>query len=213
MSQNLLAIERAFLENDVVKASLKLDEIKTINSQIENGQKVKFLKSLELAKVVRASYEWFMGEDGQRIASEEGINWNAEKFGLSVFGWQKSYFHKMLRTSKLDQQVVDDFKMVCDDHESQGEPMNRTIESLLKYAKEVENANNGGGDSNEDAQPVTPPSQNWATFSFVGEDGNKVNVKINSNGDVKSSSQDRVAIFSALTKFYNVFENASMNQQ
>ena len=148
--QNLLTIERAFLSIPAVKQGLKLAEFKTLQRNVENAQKKKFDTTLELSKVVLNAFNWFKSTEGQALCSEEGISWNAEDFGLKVFGFQKSYFYKLTRAGKLDDQVIVDFKLKCTELESAGETPNRSLEGLLKYAKELEQGASGSGNEGEE---------------------------------------------------------------
>ena len=142
---NLLTIERAFLSIPAVKQGLKLAEFKTLQRNVENAQKKKFDSTLDLSKVVLASFEWFKSAEGQALCSEEGISWNSEEFASKVFGFQKSFFYKLTRAGKLTTELVDEFKRKCTELESEGQTPNRSLEGLLKYAKEVEVANTTGG--------------------------------------------------------------------
>lgn len=142
---NLLTIERAFLSIPAVKQGLKLAEFKTLQRNVENAQKKKFDSTLDLSKVVLASFEWFKSAEGQALCSEEGISWNSEEFASKVFGFQKSFFYKLTRAGKLTAELVDEFKRKCTELESEGQVPNRSLEGLLKYAKEVETSNTTGG--------------------------------------------------------------------
>lgn len=142
---NLLTIERAFLSLPQVKQGLKLAEFKTIQRSVENAQKRKFDSTLELSKVVLASFDWFKSAEGQALCSEEGISWTSEEFANKVFGFQKSFFYKLTRAGKLTDEFIEEFKRKCVELESEGQVPNRTLEGLLKYAKEVEVANTTGG--------------------------------------------------------------------
>ena len=142
---NLLTIERAFLSIPAVKQGLKLAEFKTLQRNVENAQKKKFDSTLDLSKVVLASFEWFKSAEGQALCSEEGISWNSEEFASKVFGFQKSFFYKLTRAGKLTAELVDEFKRKCTELESDGQVPNRSLEGLLKYAKEVETSNTTGG--------------------------------------------------------------------
>jgi len=144
---NLLTIERAFLSIPAVKQGLKLAEFKTLQRSVENAQKKKFDTTLDLSKVVLGAFNWYKSNEGQALCSEEGISWTSEEFGLKVFGFQKSYFYKLTRAGKLTKELVDEFKLKCTELESEGETPNRSLEGLLKYAKEVEQVANGGGQS------------------------------------------------------------------
>jgi len=165
---NLLSIEQAFLSLPQVKQALNLQEIRSIQRTIVNAKKKKFEQTLTLSKLVGSVVTWFGSEEGKRICAEEGITWSNEQIGLKVFGWQKSFFYKVVKASKLKEGVVDTFKTKCDQLEAQGEEPNRSLEGLLKYAKQVENEAQGGGqdvDANggNEAQVDTRPK---AFFTF-----------------------------------------------
>jgi hypothetical protein len=189
---NLLTIERAFLSIPAVKQGLKLAEFKTLQRSVENAQKKKFDTTLDLSKVVLGAFNWYKSNEGQAICSEEGICWTSEEFGLKVFGFQKSYFYKLTRAGKLEDQVITDFKLKCTELESEGETPNRSLEGLLKYAKEAEQVATGGGQGEGDgdtkegeseAQVSTRPQVVWS-FEYKPE-GTKI--QIMSDGSVKMS--------------------------
>jgi hypothetical protein len=92
----LLAIESAFLRQSDVASALNLSEIRSIQRTIQNGQKKKFEQSLTLSHHVRTAFEWFQSEGGKAKLREEGITWTTEQFGQKVFGWQKSFFYKLI---------------------------------------------------------------------------------------------------------------------
>ena len=181
---NLLTIERAFLSLPQVKQGLKLAEFKTLQRNVENAQKRKFDGTLDLSKVVLASFEWFKSAEGQALCSEEGISWSSEDFANKVFGYQKSFFYKLTRAGKLEAHLVDEFKRKCTELESEGQTPNRTLEGLLKYAKEVETSTSEGGQGEGDgegkgegeneAQVSTRPQVVWS-FEYKPE-GTKIQV-------------------------------------
>lgn len=190
---NLLTIERAFLSLPQVKQGLKLAEFKTLQRNVENAQKRKFDGTLDLSKVVLTAFEWFKSAEGQALCSEEGISWTSEEFANKVFGYQKSFFYKLTRAGKLEAHLVDEFKAKCTELEAEGQTPNRTLEGLLKYAKEVEVSNNTGGQGEGDgegkaegeneAQVSTRPQVVWS-FEYKPE-GTKIQVL--SDGSVKMS--------------------------
>lgn len=149
---NLLTIERAFLSIPAVKQGLKLAEFKTLQRSVENAQKKKFDTTLDLSKVVLGAFNWYKSNEGQALCNEEGISWTSEEFGLKVFGFQKSYFYKLTRAGKLDDHLITEFKLKCTELEAEGETPNRSLEGLLKYAKEVEQAATGGGAGEGDGE-------------------------------------------------------------
>lgn len=220
---NLLSIEQAFLSLPQVKQALNLQEIRAVQRTIVNAKKKKFEQTLTLSKLVGSVVTWFGSDEGQRLCAEEGITWSNEQIGLKVFGWQKSFFYKVVKASKLKDEVVDTFKAKCDELESQGEEPNRSLEGLLKFAKQVENGAQGGGQdeqgegSGEGAQVETRPK---VVFSFEYRPhpeaqtpmtfNEPVKVTILSNGEIKVKAPEGVDA-EAYAKNVVWFFNQSIN--
>jgi len=135
---NLLQIEADFLNNSEVRQHVRLDRIQSLQADVTDAKKVKFEKSLKLADIVKNSHVWFNSEDGKRKMQEEGITWNIEDFSNKVFGWQKSYFFKMLKVGTLKAEnpdVVSKYKRQTTQAENNGQDVPRSVSSLLKFAK------------------------------------------------------------------------------
>jgi hypothetical protein len=190
---NLLTIERAFLSIPAVKQGLQLSEFKTLQRSVENAQKRKFESTLDLSKVVLSAFEWFKSADGQALCTEEGISWSSEEFANKVFGFQKSFFYKLTRAGKLDDHLVNEFKAKCTEMEAEGQTPNRSLEGLLKYAKEVEVTNTTGGEEGEEGgeskegenEPqVTTRPQVVMSFEYKPEG---IKIQVMSDGAVKMS--------------------------
>ena len=216
---NLLTIERAFLSIPAVKQGLKLAEFKTLQRNVENAQKKKFDSTLDLSKVVQGAFEWFKSNEGQALCSEEGISWSSEEFGNKVFGFQKSYFYKLTRAGKLATEVVDEFKRKCTELESEGQTPNRSLEGLLKYAKELEQGTSdsgqgegkgegeGEGEGESEAQVETRPQ---VVFSLTYKvDGQNLIVKIDNQGNVKTTGGETQSILDAIEFLYRSMNNQS----
>lgn len=210
---NLLSIEQAFLSLPQVKQALNLQEIRAVQRTITNAKKKKFEQTLTLSKLVGSVVQWFGSEDGQRLCAEEGISWTNEQIGLKVFGWQKSFFYKVVKASKLKDEVVDTFKTKCDELEAQGEEPNRSLEGLLKFAKQVENAPTGGGqgeggegEGEENAPQVETRPKALFTFEYkpqqdVAQHGNLrtgIKVTVYSDGTIKAKSEETTSQEDAL---------------
>ena len=195
--QNLLSIESSFLNLPAVKQALNLTEIRSVQRTITNAKKKKFEQTLTLSKLVVNAVEWFSSEAGQRACSEEGISWTNEEIGQKVFGWQKSFFYKVVKAGKLQAEVVDTFTTKCNEAEAQGEDPNRSLEGLLKYAKQLETGNESGGNGESElGDPETTGEAQIETrvetilvFTYKGEAGN-VSVRIDANGLVKTTNTD-----------------------
>ena len=194
---NLLSIESAFLSLPQVKQGLNLSEIRSVQRTITNAKKKKFEQTLALSKLVTQAVEWFQSEEGQRVCSEEGISWSNEEIGQKVFGWQKSFFYKVVKAGKLQPEVIESFNTKCNEVEAQGEEPNRSLEGLLKYAKQVETGAQTGGDGESemgDAETtgeaqVETRVETILTFTYKNEAGN-VSVRIDANGLVKTTNTD-----------------------
>ena len=172
-----------------------MQEIRAVQRTITNAKKKKFEQTLALSKLVTQAVAWFQSEEGQRACAEEGISWSNEEIGLKVFGWQKSFFYKVVKAGKLATEVVDTFKAKCDEAEAQGQEPNRSLEGLLKFAKQVETgAQEGGqgeeseggeGESNE--PQIETRVETILTFTYKSEGGN-VSVRIDAEGNVKTTN-------------------------
>ena len=194
---NLLSIETAFLSLPQVKQGLNLSEIRSVQRTITNAKKKKFEQTLALSKLVTQAVEWFQSEEGQRVCTDEGISWTNEEIGQKVFGWQKSFFYKVVKAGRLQPEVIESFNVKCNEVEARGEEPNRSLEGLLKFAKQVEaggsTENEGGegegeGESESEAQ-VETRVETILTFTYKSEAGN-VSVRIDANGLVKTTNSE-----------------------
>jgi hypothetical protein len=207
---NLLAIESNFLNLAEIKQALNLNEIRTVSRSLSNAKKKKFEQSLVLSKLVVKAVEWFHSDEGKAKCAEEGIEWSNEEIGNKVFGWQKSYFYKVVKAGKLPETTVETFIAKCDEIEAQGEEANRSIEGLLKFAKQVENNQSEGGQGEEgegeaaETAQVETRVQTIFTMTYKTDAGN-VSVRVDANGNVKTTntSEEIQAAINFLTNTLN----------
>jgi hypothetical protein len=192
---NLLSIETAFLSLPQVKQGLNLSEIRSVQRTITNAKKKKFEQTLALSKLVTTAVDWFQSEEGQRVCNDEGISWSNEEIGQKVFGWQKSFFYKVVKAGRLQPEVIESFNVKCNEVEASGEEPNRSLEGLLKFAKQVEAGGNaesegGQGEGESESEPqVETRVETILTFTYKSEGGN-VSVRIDANGLVKTTNTD-----------------------
>lgn len=203
---NLLQIESALLALPQVKAGLNINEIRRVRRSLTNAQKSKFTNTINLSKLVVKAHEWFTSDEGKAVFREEGVTWSNEEFGNKVFGWQKSYFYKVLKAGKLEQSVVDLFIAKCDEAEAAGQDPNRSLEGLLKFARAAaeaapaaaeaapaegsgegdgEGSGEGEGGGNEAAVEVRVPT--ILTLAFKASElqlGRNVSIRVDVNGQV-----------------------------
>jgi hypothetical protein len=198
---NLLSIEQAFLSNAEIQQALNMTEVTRLQRSIDTAQKKKFNTTLELSKVVSKSYEWFKSDEAQAKFNAEGISWTSEDFALKVFGWQKSFFHKVIKVSKVETEVVERFDAECKRLEREGEKPKRSIEALLKFAKAVEasakSSGDGEGDGEGDEPQVETRPQTAFTLTFKDGHNPNVSIRIDENG-VMSTTNEAIDIKRAL---------------
>jgi hypothetical protein len=210
---NLLQIEQNFLSQPEVAAALSLTEVRSAQRTIINAKKKRFDQTMQMSALVLKGFEWFQSEAGKAKLGEEGITWSTEDFASKVFGWQKSYFYKVVKAAKLAAEVVDEFKAKCDEVERNGEEPNRSLEGLLKYAKQLEEgaAAEGGEEGGEGAE-VETRAQTIFTMTMKHPDGN-ISVRINDAGELKTTnSKDEIlSAVSFLLMTYNDVSSKTPN--
>ena len=110
----LLDIETAFLAMPSVKDSLQLTEVKRVQRSIDNAHKSKFNHTMKLSNLINDAVKWFTSDEGIAQFAEEGIEWSKEEFGKKVFGYQKSFFYKLIKVANLDSRILEAFNTQCD---------------------------------------------------------------------------------------------------
>ena len=195
----LLAIETAFLSLATVKQSLNLSEIRSTQRVIANGQKKKFEQTLQLSKLVVTAVDWFASEEGKTVCTEEGISWTNEEIGNKIFGWQKSFFYKVVKAGKLESEVIESFNTKCTEIEAQGNEANRSLEGLLKYAKQVNVATTETTEGEGEQTEVEPEIriETIFTLTYKNTDGKKIALRVDANGTIKTTNS-RTEISEAL---------------
>lgn len=194
---NLLSIESAFLNLPQVKQAINLNEIKRAKRNVANAQKRKFEHTMSMAGLVKQAVNWFDSAEGKEVFREEGIEWSKADFGLKVFGWQKSYFYKVIKAANLDPRILEAFNTMCD---NAGEQANRSLAGLLEFGRDIDL------DSLEHSEDATEEEINEAveqaieeateqatqrdrvetiiTLSFKNPNGDNVAWRIDANGQV-----------------------------
>jgi hypothetical protein len=191
---NLLAIESAFLSLPQVKTALNLAEITRVQRGITNAQKQKFASTMNLAKIAVSVVAWFESEEGQTITREEGISWNNEEIGAKVFGWQKSYFYKILKAGNLPVGTITEFTVQCDEADRNGLNPDRSLAGLLKWTRAVDSNDSTGGTESEDGEEgetetaVEIRPETIFTLAYKWDGGKNIAIRVNSNGDIKTTN-------------------------
>jgi len=167
---NLQQIETEFLNSEEVRNFVPLNQIQSLSEQIGNAKKTKFEKSLKLAKIVAKANDWFKSDEGKASINESMLDWTSvEDFANRVFGWQKSYYFKMVKAGKLleeNPQVVTKFKRECTQAENNGENPSRSLEKLNKFAKSELSEGNGEVTSRPKALLTLKGTGDYAHIKF-----------------------------------------------
>ena len=180
--RNLLSIESA-LFNEVSVASAmggSLREIESLISGVADAKKVKFDKSLQLSEIVVKSWKWFNSAQGKTQMDDYGVTWTKEDFYTKLYGWKKSFFYKMLKVGKLQNEqpeTVVQFKNAVAEADANGDSASMSVASLLKFAS-------NGGETTETAS--SERTATVFTMTFKGE--TNVSVRIDDQNKVTSTN-------------------------
>jgi hypothetical protein len=172
-----------------------LRAIRGLQRTLANGQKKKFQQTIELSSKVVEAVNWFNSVEGKTATAEAGIYWSNEEIGNKVFGWQKSYFYKVVKAGKLEATKVEQFNSLCDQAEAQGEDPNRTLEGLLKFARlgGGATAEEGGaseeGEETEEGGEIGVEIRIPTVFTMTYKGGAKnVSIRINEAGAIATTN-------------------------
>tara|TARA_R100001443_G_scaffold112540_1_gene126107 strand:- start:1238 stop:1882 length:645 start_codon:yes stop_codon:yes gene_type:complete len=202
MSQ-LMEIESNFLNNSEVKAMLKLTEVKRVQRSINNAHKTKFNHTMKLANLINDAVKWFDSEEGKAKFREEGIEWSKEEFGKKTFGYQKSFFYKLVKSANLDPRILEAFNTKCDEI---GTDANRSIAGLLEFSRSIdldsievsENATEEEvAQAEQEVIESTDVVQERTNYLFVmtykNPQGNNLSIRIDDSGNVSGNNLEEVA--------------------
>jgi alpha-D-ribose 1-methylphosphonate 5-triphosphate diphosphatase PhnM len=198
----LLSIEQNFLSLPTVKMGFNLTEVKKVQRDIANAQKSKFKHTMHLAKCVKTAVDYFKSEQCQALMQVEGITWNTEMFGEKVFGFKKSYLHKLNRAANLSEQIIEGYNAKCDE---QGADAERSLAGLLEFAKNINIEVSEDATAEEIAEATAEAIEGASveraktifTMSFKGAEGN-VSVRIDENGKMHTTNS-RADILNAIS--------------
>ena len=217
---NLLAIEANFLNNPVVKAGMNLQEVTAVQRAMGKAEKKTFEHSLQLATLAAKAWQWVNSEEGKALCEEEGVTFTKEALGQKVFSREKSFFCKLVKAGELSTEVVDTFNAKCEEAERAGQKPVRSIAALLTFAKAVEQGTESGGQGEEgegegegEEAAIEVRAENMFTFTFKNPNGANVAVRIDTEGNVKSTNPydevlEAIRLFTTKYKYPN---NANTN--
>lgn len=204
--ENITTLEQ-FLSLTEIKRALKLTEFRNLSKledkesdKVLNAQKSKLVTTLELSRIVNDGYEWFKGEEGKRLLKVANLSLNTEQFALKVYGYQRSYFYKLIKASKLTADTLNDYEAKCTELGTKS----RTLEELLKFAKNPDTYGNEGEGEGEGEDKEN--DKNIVTFAT--SNGDKIAFRITSKGILKSNNT-KEQILAKLSEVMALIEQAN----
>ena len=186
--EQLLTIEQNFLSLPTSKMGFNIAEVNRVKKQIANAQKSKFGHTMHLATCVKNAVEYFDSPQCVAIMQTEGISWNKEDFGKKVFGFQKSYFYKLIKAGNLAPAIIEGYNTKCDEL---GADADRSLAGLLEFSRGINVEVQEGATEEEQAEALAEAIaeaqvgdrvKTIFTMSFKPESGKNVAVRIDANG-------------------------------
>ena len=200
---SLLTIEQNFLNLPQVKDALNLTEVKRTQRNINNAHKSKFNHTMKLTSLIKSAVTWFESEEGKEALREEGIEWNKEEFGKKVFGYQKSFFYKLIKVANLDERIVEAFNTKCDEI---GTDANRSIAGLLDFSRDIdlnnlevsedateEEITEAENEAIESASVEQERTNYLFVMTFKNPQGANLSVRIDEDGNVSGNNFEEIA--------------------
>ena len=157
-SQNIAVIVNGMLTTAQTKKALALTAIKSLTAKVNDAEKQRFMNSLELAQVLaqtKPQFEDFCKavinklKDGGTPAKD--LPKKDELIKL-VYGFQKSFYYKLIKVGELPKHVVNKFIDKCDEAEKDGKDFARSIEALNTWAKGYDEHK---GEADADAESIS----------------------------------------------------------
>lgn len=200
---NLLTIESDFLRQSAVRESLNLNEVSRVQRSINNAHKKKFEHTMKLSGLIKNAVSWFDSEAGKDALREAGIEWSKADFGKKVFGYQKSFFYKILKASNLDARILEAFNLKCDEI---GIDANRSIAGLLEFSRTIDlDSLEHSEDATEEeiaqaeqevieSASVESERINYQfVMTYKNPQGNNLSVRIDDQGNVSGNNLEEIA--------------------
>ena len=157
-NQTITGLVSAMLNTPQNKKALSLTAIKSLTAKVNDAEKQRFMNSLELAQVLaqtKPQFEDFCKavinklKDGGTPAKD--LPKKDELIKL-VYGFQKSFYYKLIKVGELPKHVVNKFIDKCDEAEKDGKDFARSIEALNTWAKGYDEHK---GEADADAESIS----------------------------------------------------------
>ncbi|QDP61251.1 MAG: hypothetical protein Unbinned1524contig1000_8 [Prokaryotic dsDNA virus sp.] len=151
---NLMSNEvQLFNENAQISRGLQISQITDLQTIIDESNSTKFDTSVKMSKLVLKSFKYFKSDRCKEVFEEEGISWSVEDFSQKIFGWNKSFFYKMVKIGNTPTTTINKFNREVNRLKEEGTPIVRSVENCLKFVKELNTEGNG------EETPMTPRTE------------------------------------------------------
>lgn len=140
---------------------LNVKSVKDLSNKIETCENQRFMLSLELSQLIfkrKEDFDLFCTAI-QNKAKDEGLKKpTKDEIIPLVYGFEKSQFHKYLRTGKIPNNIVNKFNDKCDELRKSGGRPNQSIEALETWAKHYDTHKGQNGVTKDEIQELREDS-------------------------------------------------------
>lgn len=142
-----------FNDNAQISRGLQISQITDLQTIIDESNATKFDTSVKMSKLVLKSFKYFKSDRCKEVFEEEGISWSVEDFSQKIFGWNKSFFYKMVKLGNTPTPTINKFNREVNRLKEEGTPIVRSVENCLKFVKELNTEGSG------EETPMTPRTE------------------------------------------------------
>lgn len=185
--------------NTHTNKALKLTQVNTIIKAIETSDAKRFENSLTLAGLIADGNKWLKDAEGQNWLKSTKMA--MDEFIQKTYGFQKSFYYKLLKTANVPADVVKEFTTQTAKLKAEKLSAPLSIEALLKYHAEAklettkDSDGDGDGDGENEAPEVKAKAKAVLTFTFKLDGFEPVSLRIDDNGEFKTSaSAENIAV-------------------
>lgn len=183
------------MQNTQSTKALKLTQVNALINAINKSDAKRFENSLTLAGLIADGNKWLKDAEGQTWLKSTKMG--MEDFIFNTYGFQKSYYYKLLKTASVPAEIVREFTAQTTKLKNENLSAPLSIEALLKYASEAKLENNeaGEGEGEGEGKAVQAKAKAVLTFTFKVDGFEAVSLRIDDNGEFKTSaSAENIAV-------------------
>lgn len=185
------------MQNTQSTKALKLTQVNALINAINKSDAKRFENSLTLAGLIADGNKWLKDSEGQNWLKSTKMA--MDEFILKTYGFQKSYYYKLLKAANVPSDIVKEFTAQTAKLKDANLSAPLSIEALLKYYNEAKLENNeagdGDGDGDGEANEVKAKAKAVLTFTFKVDGFEAVSLRIDDNGEFKTSaSAENIAV-------------------